>query len=125
MMPREGRFRELLGVQISMEGVVKSRAKRWANCLDEFTWPEILRRYLLASRVGMTLQEHLHTADETVDTSTLDDDSACMLGARLLARLPAHRWVFVMIARMLFPPPDLSSSTCHPIRRRIHGLQTV
>ena len=109
---------------MSMEGVVKSRAKRWANCLDEFTWPEILRRYLLASRVGMTLQEQLHTADETVDTSTLDDDSACMLGARLLAKLPAHRWVFVLLMAIEYLYQTSSASNCHPIRRRIHDLQT-
>ena len=76
---------------MGMEGVVKSRAKRWANCLDEFTWPEILRRYLLASRVGLTLPETLRDADETVDPSLLDDNSACILGAKLLAKLPYDR----------------------------------
>ena len=78
-------------MQMSMEGVVKSRAKRWANCLDEYTWPEVLRRYLLASRVGMTLPESLRNAEASVDTAALDDNSACILGAKLLAKMPFYK----------------------------------
>ena len=72
---------------------MRSRAKRWTNCLDEFTWPEVLRRYLLASRVGMSLPAHLRKADAgPVDPSLLDDDSACILGAQLLANTPFYRY---------------------------------
>ena len=75
---------------MGMEGVVKSRAKRWARVIDESTWPEILRRYLLASRTGLAVPEGMAELDNQADTGLMDDHYACILGAKLLAEMPYH-----------------------------------
>ena len=75
---------------MGMEGVVKSRAKRWARVIDEATWPEILRRYLLASRTGLPVPPDLHRFDAQTETGALDDHTACIVGAKLLSEMPFH-----------------------------------
>lgn len=75
---------------MGMEGVVKSRAKRWARVIDEATWPEILRRYLLASRTGLPVPHNLHQFDAQTEAAGLDDHTACIVGAKLLSEIPFH-----------------------------------
>ena len=70
--------------------MVKSRAKRWARVIDEATWPEILRRYLLASRTGLPVPEDLQRFDAQADTGSLDDHTACIVGAKLLSEVPFY-----------------------------------
>lgn len=77
-------------MQMGMEGVVKSRAKRWGRVIDEYTWSEILRRYLLASRAGLAVPDNLDQVDNQTDTGGMDDNLACIVGAKLLAEMPYH-----------------------------------
>ena len=77
---------------MGMEGVVRSRAKRWSRVIDERTWPEILRRYLLASRAGLPVPEGMaSTTLQSIDTAALDDNAACITAAKLMETHPYHR----------------------------------
>jgi hypothetical protein len=67
---------------------MRSRARRWARVVDEATWPEILRRYLLATRAMMP---QLEAADLAADSATLDDDATAIKAAQLLETQPYHR----------------------------------
>ena len=78
-------------VQIGMEGVVRSRAKRWARVIDDATWPEVLRRYLLASRAGLPVPEGLDALADDPPTAHLSDDAACIVAAKQLAEQPYHK----------------------------------
>jgi hypothetical protein len=65
--------------------VKRSRAKRWGRALDRHTWPEVLRRYLLATRAGLPMcDEHLAAAD-VVDLSA---DAVAVHAALQLGRQP-------------------------------------
>lgn len=85
------RLEPAVAVQMAMEGVVRSRAKRWGRIIDESTWPEILRRYLFASRAGLPVPENLNDVREDVDTTNMDDHTACIVGAKLMSEMPFHR----------------------------------
>lgn len=91
-------------LQMGMEGVVKSRAKRWGRVIDETTWPEVLRRYLLASRAGLAVPPHLAEVHADTEAADMDDNLACIVGAQLLSQMPYHR----------SPPPPLPTAT-HPL----------
>ena len=71
---------------------MKSRAKRWGRVIDDATWPEILRRYLLASRAGLPVPEDLDVMDVNLDTASIDDHTACIVAAKLMSELPYHRY---------------------------------
>lgn len=75
---------------MGMEGVVRSRARRWARVIDDSTWPEILRRYLLASRTGLAVPADLQKYDSHTETGGMDDHFACIVGAKLLSEMPYH-----------------------------------
>ncbi len=77
---------------MSEEGPGKSRARRWARVVhkNSFTWPEILRRYLLATRAKTGIpQAHLVQADTAL--SLLPDNVAAVKGALELANKPWYR----------------------------------
>ena len=76
---------------MAMEGVVRSRAKRWGRVIDEATWPEILRRYLLASRAGLPVPEELGDDSAEPDSAHMDDNTACIVGAKLLTDRPYYK----------------------------------
>jgi hypothetical protein len=78
-------------LQMGMEGVVRSRAKRWGRVIDEATWPEVLRRYLLASRAGLSVPVDLSAVHADSETADMDDNLACIVGAKLLSQMPYHR----------------------------------
>ena len=67
---------------------MRSRARRWARVVDEATWPEILRRYILATRATM---QQPSAADISGDVSALDDDSAAIRAAGQLGLQPFHK----------------------------------
>lgn len=78
--------------QVSEDGPLKSRAKRWARVVDKnsFTWPEVLRRYLLATRAKQGVpQAQLLQPD--ADLSLLPDHVAAVKGALELAETPWYR----------------------------------
>jgi hypothetical protein len=65
--------------------VKRSRAKRWGRTLDQQTWPEVLRRYLLASRAGLPMSdEDLQGAELT----ELSPDAIAVQAALQLGRQP-------------------------------------
>ena len=79
-------------LQINEEGPAKSRARRWARVLDKnsYSWPEVLRRYLLATRAKAGIpQAHLMQADTHL--SLLPDNVAAVKGALELANKPWWR----------------------------------
>jgi len=77
---------------VSEEGPGKSRARRWARVVhkNSFTWPEILRRYLLATRAKTGIpQAQLMQGDTAL--SLLPDNVAAVKGALELANKPWYR----------------------------------
>ncbi|KAL0037869.1 hypothetical protein WJX79_002900 [Trebouxia sp. C0005] len=88
--------------QVSEEGPGKSRARRWARVVhkNSFTWPEILRRYLLATRAKTGIpQAQLMQADTAL--SLLPDNVAAVKGALELASKPWYRLSGPMHLRLL------------------------
>ncbi|DBA80639.1 TPA: hypothetical protein ACH3X1_007887 [Trebouxia sp. C0004] len=88
--------------QVSEEGSGKSRARRWARVVhkNSFTWPEILRRYLLATRAKTGIpQAQLMQADTAL--SLLPDNVAAVKGALELANKPWYRLSGPMHLRLL------------------------
>ena len=78
---------------------MRSRARRWARCCDEATWPEVLRRYLLASRASLPRPPTAHAGGAAADgdapeeaASSLDDDAAAVRTAELLTEQPFYRY---------------------------------
>ena len=49
-----------------LHAVKRSRAKRWARVINENTWPDILRRYLLASRINKPVSDADIKSDDVV-----------------------------------------------------------
>ena len=74
--------------QVGQDGLMRSRARRWARVVDEATWPEILRRYLLATRATMPHPDADHLA---ADSALMDDDTTAVKVAHLLETQPYHR----------------------------------
>ncbi len=60
---------------------MRSRARRWARVVDDATWPEVLRRYLLATRAMLPQPS---PQELTSDVSCIDDDAAAVMAAMLL-----------------------------------------
>ena len=86
-------MRGVSGVQVGEEGSAKSRARRWARVVNNnsFTWPEILRRYLLATRAKSGIpQAQLQLPDAGL--SLLPDNVAAVKGALELGHKPWYRW---------------------------------
>eukprot|EP00892_Ulva_mutabilis_P000579 jgi/Ulvmu1/10521/UM064_0059.1 len=83
----------------------RSRAKRWGRLLDLHTWPEVLRRYCLATRAGLPMsEEHLRS----VDVGAMTADEIAVHAALRLGR--AGWWTL--------PPPlhtRLLSTLCDDI----------
>ena len=77
---------------------MRSRARRWARVVDEATWPEVLRRYLLATRATLPQPS---ADDLSADPASLDDDVIAVCAAELLAGQPYHR------CAQLFSPSGL------------------
>ncbi len=75
-------------MQVGQDGLMRSRARRWARVVDEATWPEVLRRYLLATRATLPQPS---ADDLSADPATLDDDVIAVCAAELLAGRPYHR----------------------------------
>ena len=71
-----------LHLQVGQEGYMRSRARRWARVVDDATWPEVLRRYLLATRAMLPQPSPQELAG---DVSCIDDDAAAVMAATLLA----------------------------------------
>ena len=69
-------------LQVGQEGYMRSRARRWARVVDDATWPEVLRRYLLATRAMLPQPSEAETAG---DVSNIDDDATAVLAASLLS----------------------------------------
>lgn len=67
---------------------MRSRARRWARVVDEATWPEVLRRYLLATRATLPQPS---AVDLSADPALLDDDVIAVCAAELLAGRPYYR----------------------------------
>jgi hypothetical protein len=65
----------------------RSRAKRWARVLDSSTWPEVLRRYLLASRAALAFPEAAAAEELAVagGGAAGDADAAAAAGTLLRA----------------------------------------
>ena len=77
---------------MSEEGPGKSRARRWARVVNKnsFTWPEILRRYLLATRAKTGIpQAQLLQPDS--ELGLLPDSVAAVKGALEVANKPWYR----------------------------------
>jgi hypothetical protein len=84
---------------------MRSHARRWARCCDEATWPEVLRRYLLASRANLPRPLPPALALDAAcegdggdgggaaapDQAPLDDDGAAVLAAEQLDAKPFYR----------------------------------
>ncbi|KAL3155881.1 hypothetical protein ABBQ32_012881 [Trebouxia sp. C0010 RCD-2024] len=88
--------------QVNEEGPGKSRARRWARVFHKSTctWPEILRRYLLATRAKTGIpQAQLTTPDPHL--SLLPDHVAAVKGALQLAAKPWYRLSPPLHLRML------------------------
>ncbi|KAK9824389.1 hypothetical protein WJX72_009931 [[Myrmecia] bisecta] len=81
-------LRCILLEQVGQGGPTSSRARRWARVVDETTWPEILRRYLLASRAPLGV---LASAIDGVEVSALDDHAAAIVTARELGQKPFYK----------------------------------
>ena len=82
----------MAALQVNEEGSGKSRARRWARVFHRSTctWPEILRRYLLATRAKTGIPHpHLTTPDPHL--SLLPDSVAAVKGALELAAKPWYR----------------------------------
>ena len=69
--------------QVGQEGYMRSRARRWARVVDDATWPEVLRRYLLATRAMLPQPSEAELAR---DVSCIDDEEAAVMAASLLAQ---------------------------------------
>ena len=69
-------------LQVGQEGYMRSRARRWARVVDDATWPEVLRRYLLATR-AMLPQPPLQ--ELAGDVSCTNDDAAAVMAASMLS----------------------------------------
>ena len=69
--------------QVGQEGYMRSRARRWARVVDDAPWPEVLRRYLLATRAMLPQPSEAELAR---DVSCIDDDEAAVMAASLLAQ---------------------------------------
>lgn len=68
---------------------MRSRARRWARVVDDATWPEVLRRYLLATR-AMLPQPSLQ--ELASDVSCIEDDAAAVMAASMLSEQSFLRW---------------------------------
>ena len=92
------------------EGPGKSRSRRWARVFHKSTctWPEILRRYLLATRAKTGIpQAQLTTPDPHL--SLLPDHVAAVKGALQLAAKPWYRWAHTGV---MSPPSFAFLSPC-------------
>lgn len=69
----------------SRDAVKRSRAKRWGRVLDSHTWPEVLRRYLLATRAGLPMSDEQLAAADVAD---LGADAVAVHAALQLGRQP-------------------------------------
>ncbi|CAD7702456.1 unnamed protein product [Ostreobium quekettii] len=69
--------------QVGQTGMARSRARRWARVVDHATWPEVLRRYLLASREaqGVAKVDVRDTAVEFMDDHQIAQRAAEDLGS--------------------------------------------
>lgn len=77
--------------QVGQEGLMRSRARRWARVMDEATWPEVLRRYLLVSRAALPRPDQAAAPDQAPEAAALlDDDAASVRFAGLLAERPFY-----------------------------------
>lgn len=61
----------------------RSRAKRWGRLLDLQTWPEVLRRYCLATRAGLPMSE---AQLRGVDVADMTADEIAVYAALCLGR---------------------------------------
>ena len=79
-------------LQINEEGPAKSRARRWARVLEKnsYSWPEVLRRYLLATRAKTGIPQPQLLQPDT-HLSLLPDNVAAVKGALELANKPWWR----------------------------------
>lgn len=77
-------------LQVGQEGYMRSRARRWARVVDDATWPEVLRRYLLATRAMLPQPS---AQDLASDVSCIDDDAAAVMAASILSERSFLRWV--------------------------------
>lgn len=60
------------------------RSRRWARLFDETTWPEVLRRYLVATRAHRVALVSLESAPQEI--AVMDNDSVALLAGVLLGR---------------------------------------
>ncbi|BDA50716.1 probable tyrosine-protein kinase BAZ1B at N-terminal half [Coccomyxa sp. Obi] len=84
--------------KVGQDGLMRSRARRWARVVDEATWPEVLRRYLLATRATLPQPS---ADDLSADPASLDDDVIAVCAAELLAERPYHRLAAPLHLRLL------------------------
>ena len=94
----------MLCVQVGQEGYMRSRARRWARVVDDATWPEVLRRYLLATRAMLPQPSEAELAR---DVSCIDDDEAAVMAASLLAQQSFLRCVIQRLCILSLPPGAL------------------
>ncbi|KAK9860443.1 hypothetical protein WJX84_001872 [Apatococcus fuscideae] len=87
---------ELVGTESSG----RSRWKRWARVLDETTWPEVLRRYLLSSRAARMLGR-MEIPIQSAKAACLEDDMAAVWGAHTLITTPYHKLDPALHVRLL------------------------
>lgn len=120
-------------LQVNEEGPGKSRARRWARVFHKSTctWPEILRRYLLATRAKTGIpQAQLTTPDPHL--SLLPDHVAAVKGALQLAAKPWYRCALtgaVSLPSFTCCPPCMRPFclhqglfSCIPVPRRLEML---
>ena len=74
-------------VQVKLGGPGRSRAKRGCRLVDEATWPEVLRRYLLASRTYWPLPE----GQDATPPALLDDHAVAVAASQALADTPFYK----------------------------------
>lgn len=106
-------MRYAFNVQVSQTGSVRSRARRWARVIDSYTWPEILKRYLLTSRRALFAWNHdgaLHLelyfakpgqfqpglsicggSVYSIPIEDMDDSQAALRAAKDLTRMPYYK----------------------------------
>ena len=65
------------------DAVKRSRAKRWGRLLDLQTWPEVLRRYCLATRAGLPMSEEQL---RSLDVAAMTADEVAVHAALRLGR---------------------------------------
>ena len=61
--------------QMNREPPIRGRARRWFSVLTDATWPEVLRRYLIATKVEVAATEDTQEGGEGVEGDEDDDEN--------------------------------------------------